>query len=507
MKYHVTLMPSGRRLEAKEGEDLLSVLRREGIFVPAYCGGKGTCGKCLVRVDGIWQKACGLKIENDLQVEIRAEQKAKVLTEFSSGAKQRESQPERETGPDNKAEWFDLAVDIGTTTIAAFLLDEKGRVLDMAGRLNPQCEYGADVVSRLQYAREHGTGSQVTAVKTAVCELAAELMKKTGTAEDQVSFRKARNLCTVGNPAMQQLFLDLPVDNLLQIPYHSILLKGQKEPVAGILPDLCREPAHITHITVPDVSAYVGADTVAAALAEELDYCTEPTLLVDIGTNGEMMLSDGKNLYACATAAGPAFEGASIRFGMHASEGAIDHVSLVDGRILCHVIGEGKAAGICGSGLMDAVSCFLERGDLDRRGKIRLPGGVLPLTDDVYLTQEDVRSLQTAKGAVAAGIELMMKEAGLLEDQIQKVLLAGAFGSYIRPESACRIGLLPEKLQEKVKSVGNAAGKGACLIASDPERLVRAEKIAKETFLIELGTHPQFDKCFAKNMYFSVKDR
>ena len=507
MKYHVTLMPSGKKLEAEAGENLLSVLRREGIYVPAYCGGKGTCGKCLVRVDGVWQKACSLIVDKDLTVEIKEEQKAKVLTKFTVGTEQEEVLTERETGPDKEIDRFDLAVDIGTTTIASFLLDDKGGILAMAGRLNPQCEYGADVVSRLQYAREHGTESQVRAVRKAVCELVKELVEQSGMTADHAALRKVRNFCTVGNPAMQQLFLDLPIDNLLQIPYHPVILTGKQEPLTGILPDLDREADDIIHITVPDVSAYVGADTVAAALAEGLDQRTEPTLLVDIGTNGEMMLSDGKKLYACATAAGPAFEGASIRFGMHAAEGAIDHVSLVDGRIVCHVIGEGQAIGICGSGLIDAISCFLEKGDLDRRGKIKLTGGTLPLTGDVYLTQEDVRALQTAKGAVAAGIELMIREAAMEEDQISKVLLAGAFGSYIQPESACRIGLLPEKLLEKVKSVGNAAGKGACLIASDPDQMERAEKIAKDTTLTELSTHPQFDRCFAKNMYFTVKDR
>jgi uncharacterized 2Fe-2S/4Fe-4S cluster protein (DUF4445 family) len=255
-------------------------------------------------------------------------------------------------------------------------------------------------------------------------------------------------------------------------------------------------------LIIPDISGFVGADTVACVMATALDKETQPTLLVDIGTNGEMVLTDGKRMVACSTAAGPALEGANIRFGMRAQAGAIDHVFVENRRLTCSVIGGGEAQGICGSGIIDAVAAALDLGLLNARGKVLTESGIIPLTDRVSLTQEDIRQVQLAKGAVAAGIAIMAAHLELHVEDIQRVYLAGAFGTYLRPEAACRIGLLPAVLKGKITAVGNAAGSGAKMIACDPEMLAYAQTLVDRVGFVELAAQPRFNRCFADHMRF-----
>ena len=254
-------------------------------------------------------------------------------------------------------------------------------------------------------------------------------------------------------------------------------------------------------------------------LATGIDRIDPVTLMVDIGTNGEMVLGNRHRMTACAAAAGPALEGARIQFGMRGAKGAIDHVWLEDGTLRCSVIGEGTAVGICGSGLIDAVAVLIETGLLDRGGrlksreqakalqhKLREVDGqrVFDLCDGVYLTQKDIREVQLAKGAIAAGVELMAAQLGIQMEEIRQVLLAGAFGSYIKPESACRIGLIPSVLAGKIRAVGNAAGSGARRLACNKEELQRAQKIAETVEFIELAALPEFSECFVENMMYQV---
>ena len=250
------------------------------------------------------------------------------------------------------------------------------------------------------------------------------------------------------------------------------------------------------------------------------------TLLLDIGTNGELVLGNRERRITCSTAAGPAFEGAKIRCGMRGAEGAIDHVHLEDGRLVCHVIGEGAARGICGSGLLDAVAALLDGGVLDESGCLLEPeelsdprlaacltevdgaSAVLlapapePGGEPVVLTQKDIRELQLAKGAIAAGIHLLAQAYGAELEDIQTVLIAGAFGNFMRPESACRIGLIPPQLLGKIRPVGNAAGEGACLAALSWAEYARCASLASGTEYLELAQHPGFSTCYMEEMAF-----
>ncbi len=473
-----------RTLAAREGDNLYGLLRREGLAPDAYCGGQGRCGKCLVRVNGREVLACRTSVAEDMKVELPAETTLPDAAAVFACA-------------DARPEGVCLAFDIGTTTLVGFLLDEEGQVLSARSELNPQLPYGADVVSRLRSAvTEDSAGEQGRLIREGVLRLAREL----GALPGRIS-----RICAVGNPAMQQLFFGISCDNLIGIPFTPHFRRTECLDAGAYLPDFAGAALY----TLPDFAGYVGADICADLIAEDIGaapvaYTSAAQLLVDIGTNGEMVLSCASGLYCTATAAGPALEGAGISCGMRAARGAIDRVQISDGRMVCHLIGEEKdpdlrAAGICGCGLIDAVACALDLGLLDRRG--RLLNGPIPLRDGLSLSQDDVRALMMAKGAIAAGITLLTDEAGIGLEDIGCVKLAGAFGSFLDPASACRIGLLPKELSNRIRSVGNAAGRGACLFAADPERRSAAcDCLAASVRAVELSRLPGFSRRFAKCM-------
>ena len=394
-----------------------------------------------------------------------------------------------------------LAVDIGTTTVAAYLLDGMtGKELSVVSNLNPQTVFGADVISRIQLARDGKLSQEQKTIVKELNGMVRELCRKA-----KVNHRDIRRVCVVGNPAMQQLFMGLDPENLVTIPFAPILTKTDVVPAKEYLRDC---PNAVLQV-VPDISGYVGADIVAGILATDLHHATDNVLFVDIGTNGEMaMRSKDGRMTACATAAGPALEGAKIKFGMRGAPGAIDHVERQGDRVICHVIGDGPAKGICGSGLIDAVAVFLEKGAINKRGRIASPEEIdgerfLPLRDGVYLSQSDIREVMLAKGAIAAGVELMAEQLGIGLEEVDRVLLAGAFGSFMDSHSACRIGLLPGILDGKITAVGNTAGVGAKQMVCDPALFELTTELVKEIDFIELGDLPGFMKSFAKNMNFT----
>jgi len=256
---------------------------------------------------------------------------------------------------------------------------------------------------------------------------------------------------------------------------------------------------------LPNIAGFVGADTVGCMAATRFDQLEKLTLMIDIGTNGEMVLGDKNRRLACSTAAGPAFEGAKISCGMRGSEGAVDHVGLENGEVIWHVIGDGEAVGLCGSGLLDLVATLLDTGDITQRG--RLPAKEYRLGETaVVLNQKDVREVQLAKGAIRAGIELMCEYLGRSVEEIDTVYLAGAFGNYLDPAAACRIGMIPPCLKDRIKPIGNAAGEGAKLSALSGEEFAYSKTMASETEFLELATLPQFQDRFVDCLNFEEDD-
>jgi uncharacterized 2Fe-2S/4Fe-4S cluster protein (DUF4445 family) len=415
-----------------------------------------------------------------------------------------------------------LAVDIGTSTVVAYLVDlETGRPLSTAAEHNPQIRHGADVISRVEFANTHLAGlptlrQEVTHVINAITKAAL--------AEIEAQPQWIYEAVIVGNTCMHHLFLGLDPRHLAEAPYVPVTSEAVDARPAEIGLDM--NPRGNVHC-LPCIAGFVGADTVAVIAAEEMTHQSYPVLAVDIGTNGEIALWTGEELYVASCAAGPAFEGSQSERGMRAGPGAVDRVDLDTDDLVFTTIGAADPVGICGSGLFDVMAVALESGVVSASGRMvddsqsdRLLPGVrrrlvgegndrrLVLSGDatdgggVYLSQRDIREIQLAKGSVRATIEMMLEHAGLTPDDLREVLLAGAFGNYIRPPSAVRIGLLPPLPLEKIRGVGNAAGSGAILALVSRAERAYAQEIAHQAQHLELFRAREFQNRFAETMLF-----
>ncbi len=415
-----------------------------------------------------------------------------------------------------------LAVDIGTSTVVVYVVDlETGQPLGTAAEHNPQVRHGADVISRIEYANTHSGGlltlrEEVTHVINAITKAALEPIG----ADPHWIYEAV----VVGNTCMHHLFLGLDPRHLAEAPYVPVTTApvDARPPEVGL--DI--NPRGNVHC-LPCIAGFVGADTVAVIVAEEMTRQSEPVLAVDIGTNGEVALWSGEKLLVASCAAGPAFEGSQIERGMRAAPGAIDHVDLDTDDLRFTTIGGAQPVGLCGSGLFDIMAVALEAGAVAPSGRMAdesRTDGLLPgirrrlvgsgnerrliLTEGrngsagVYLSQRDVREIQLAKGAVRATIEMLLEYAGLSVGDLREVLLAGAFGNYIRPASALRIGLLPPMPLEKIRGVGNAAGSGAILALVSQDEREYAAQVAQEAEHLELFRAREFQSRFAETMTF-----
>ena len=376
--------------------------------------------------------------------------------------------------PDTAEEGLGLSLDIGTTTLALSIHDlSTGETLRAYDRENPQRMIAADVMSRIRSALE-GNGPFLR-----------ELV--TGALRDLP--RGIRKAVIVGNTAMLYFLLGKDPEALSHAPFKADDLFGRTEEILGI-------PSYLP----PCMNAFVGADTTAAVLSSGMCRSTGTSLLIDIGTNGELALWKDGTLYVTSTAAGPAFEGAGISQGSPAKNGAIDKVWEEEGRIRVNVIGEGSEKSICGSGILDAVSVMLGLGVIDETGAMDSPS--FSLTENVALTRKDIRAVQLAKGAVRAGIETLLKSSSTEPGEIQALYIAGAFGSHLCVESAVRIGLIPPVLADRTVILGNAALRGAEEMLLKPSSVREAEAIASRSKHVDLGGNPLFNDLFVENMLF-----
>lgn len=482
--FQIKIMPNGFQIEATSNANLMVVLQENGIYLDAPCGGNGKCHKCKVIVNGEEKLACACTVDRNMEVILPQKVELHVL---QTGIAVHQKMEPLKSG-------YLLAFDIGTTSVVCFLLDGRtGAELAKSSMLNPQTAFGADVVSRIQAALRGELEQETKAIRDGMTKLIQSVCTQAGIRAEEIGV-----VSVVGNPTMQQLFLGISPDNLAGVPFDPMLTEAKTLSCASVLP-VC---PNAELLIVPDISGFVGADTMGCVLSTELYKKDEITLMVDIGTNGEMILGNKSRMIACSTAAGPALEGSNIRFGMRGTEGAIDHVWIENGTIQCSVIGGGEAKGICGSGLIDAIAAGLEMGLLNKRGRIQNDDHVFRLTETVFLTQDDIRQVQLAKGAIYAGVRLMAKQLALEVNDIQKVQLAGAFGNYLNPKSACRIGLLPEELEDRIEAVGNAAGSGAKLLACDKNMLALTQELTEKIEFLELASLVDFSRTFAKAMNF-----
>lgn len=492
MKVNVTVLMDGREtvIPAQTGETILEALARAGIAVSAPCGGLGRCRKCAVRatgelacedgarLDGQTVLACRTRLTGDARVRV-SESKTEILkTGVSAG-----EETDGEAG-------LGVSVDVGTTTLAAYLVERStGRVLASDARLNPQRPHGADVISRLSFAIESEENAALLQreILAAIDEMTRSMLERAGRAGEEIRCR-----ALVGNTVMMHLLGGYPARPLAFAPFTPAYTALHEKELGGV-----------RTILGGCISGYVGADTLAAALACGLDERDENAMLIDIGTNGEIMLKKDGRCFACSCAAGPAFEGAHIACGTGAVAGAIDHARVENGEIVYTTIGGGEATGICGSGLIDLTAALLERGDITPMGRM---AGDVRLSERVYLARSDIREVQLAKAAIASGIRILAEQAGAALADIEKVYLAGGFGNFIGLDSACRIGLLPAALRAKIVPVGNAAGSGSVRLLVSEQARRRAEALRQATRCVELAATPDFNDVYTDELLFEDED-
>ena len=496
----IRLNPVGETVEAAPGSALADALAAAGVEFP--CGGRGACRGCRVRTDGAalpvtpadelklsaaeraagWRLACQALVPGDLTLELR-QWAGVVLADESPFAFE-------------PADGLGLAVDVGTTTVVAQLLDRAtGRVLGTRTMVNPQARWGADVMSRLCSALAPAGRVRLTlAIRDAIGKMIESLL------EAAPGVAPVTGAVLVGNTAMHHLFLGHDVTPLAGMPFEA------REPGPGRLSGVdLAWPARARGAEVvflPVLGGFVGSDILAVILATGLGTPGGPAAAADLGTNGELVVRFGDRIWVASTAAGPAFEGARIGQGMRAAAGAIDRVEVEARGFRAHVIGGGEARGLCGSGLVDAVACGLALGGVDETG--RLLHGPLAVAPGVAVSQKDLRELQLAKGAIAAGLRILAEEAGLAPWPGGPLWLAGAFGNSLSADSARRIGLLPDWASD-VRPAGNAALLGAKIALGMPG-MGRAviETLLPRITHVALERRPDFHDLFAEAMFLPV---
>ena len=412
---------------------------------------------------------------------------------------------------------FGAAVDIGSTTLAAALIDLRtGAVLNSVSHLNPQVKHGGDIISRIHYAQEHSGGEQ----------LHRELMGALGSmleelaAQASVAASEIYSVVCAGNPTMTHSAVGADITSLRQAPYVGLWTREWVVKARELdLPINRHAPVRF----MPMIRSHVGGDTVAAILASDLDRGSGWRLMIDLGTNSEAVIGCRERMIATSTAAGPAFEGANIYHGMRAAPGAIDAVRISpDGRLVVGTVGNEPARGLCGSGLVDAAAelcrarVIAPSGYMRKREELRdvppplaerchfLPDGqaAVRLENSVVLTAQDVRQLQLIKGSIYAGVEILLAHAGIGMDALEEVLIAGAFGNFLRKTSAQAIGLVPNIDPERVRFIGNAAGVGARMALVDASVRQRANQISQTCEYVELAGHPEYQDAFCRAIPF-----
>jgi uncharacterized 2Fe-2S/4Fe-4S cluster protein (DUF4445 family) len=549
----ITFLPDNLKINVPNGTTILEAARRIGVLIEAPCNGAGHCGKCavLTPVDDLENLethvapesvdsqtssvlACHAGLRGDVTIIVpqREEQGLVVMDRGTSRSvvsapfiAKRFDPLTGKTGvwagdellAEESGDTTDLnagiVFDIGTTTLVAALVDlRSGGELAVASALNPQSLHAQDVLSRIRFAAApEGLARLQGDVMDALNGLVAEVTTAAGIAPDRVY-----EAVFSGNSCMLHLAAGIDPAPLGRLPFTSTLSGGNHLPAAGIGLNISPQG----QVYLPKIiSAYVGADISAGILAADLPKLSGVTLFIDIGTNGELALAVDGKLTASATAAGPAFEGMNITFGMRASDGAIERVVITpDGDVTVKTIGNVAPVGICGSGLMDLVAELLKQGVIGASGRFSQPaklspglgqrlegeggGRVFRVSDQVTFSQKDVRQVQLAKGAIRAGIDLLLKGAGITPDQLDRVLIAGSFGYHLSEESLLTLGLLPPESAGKISFLGNTARGGGEMLLLNRHLREELSDVVEGVTAVELAADPLFERVFVEAMAF-----
>ena len=543
-------------VEIEKGATILEAARKAGVIIDSPCNGAGICGKCLVRIDResfsrVVQKgdhhsiaatasdlvlACQTEIYGDIAIENLPNlipQGLNILRHGQSLAVERDCLITKKYDSEldvtlihidgrllgtekgnTVGENYGVVIDIGTTTLVAALVDiDTGNELSSISALNPQALQAQDVLSRIRFASEEaGLAQMHTGLIQEINRMITEIANQA-----QVKKRHIYEVVFSGNTCMLHLAANVNPESLGKYPYTPVI-DGDRHLKAI---DYNLDIAEFGLIYLPPIiSAYIGADIVSGILACKLYETKGITLLVDIGTNGEMVLAANGKLVATSTAAGPAFEGMNITYGMRAGVGAIESFEITSGEVIIKTIGGVEPVGICGSGLLDIVGELVAYGVIDKNGRLKSPknvefpefikerlisqGGrlVFSLSEQVWLSQKDIRQVQLAKGAIRSGIEFLLAHEGLTAAAVDRVLIAGSFGYHLREKSLINLGLLPREFAGKVAMVGNTSKSGGQAFLLNKRYRREMAVVVKRVTQIELASFKDFDQVFVKCLGF-----
>ena len=487
---NIHLQPIGKSLNVNKGTLLVDVLHEFGIEFP--CGGKGTCGRCKIKllggtlkIDDIqqqklqklglgndWRLACFCNAETDITIEVSQFENIILADNTQFGF-----QPK--TG-------FGIAFDLGTTTLVAQLVNlENGHILNSVSDVNPQARFGADLISRIQSCLDGNQPGLQQIIRQKTGEMIDSLLAEHPVKISKINF--------VGNTAMHHIFSGISVAPLAQYPFHSPE-KGSQH----FSPDQLNWSLNETDIHFyPSIGSFVGSDILAGIAATRMAFRDEFTILVDLGTNGEIVVGNREKIVCASTAAGPAFEGAKISQGMRAATGAISSVTFENGKIKTHVIGNVPARGICGSGLIDVIAGLIENGQIGIFGEFENREDKIEIAPGVAVTQQDIREFQLAKSALATGIQILMNKLEISFENISQIFIAGGFGNFLNIGNVIRTGLI-ECEAEKIVKLGNTALIGAKMFLFENESFI--DEILSKTTHVNLEADPAFQDIYIEKM-------
>jgi len=426
------------------------------------------------------------------------------------------------TSGDNQFPLYGIAIDIGTTTVIVTLFDvQSGELMGVQSAENAQKQFGADVISRLEFAVSHSNGLQQ--LHYAIFEQINELLEKLSD-EAEIQQENIYLAVITGNTVMQHLLLGINPETIASAPYYPVF----QGPITTRASDVgLNIHSNAFLYTSPNLASFVGGDITSVLTVLDIEESEQPQLVVDIGTNGEIVLGNRERIICASSPAGPAWEGANIQWGMRATRGAIERAKIKDDHLILRTIGNAAPAGICGSGLIDLVAEFRRIGLIDESGRIidpdntseiTIPDGIkilrrendtvdialANLDDDnpILLTQKDVREAQLAKGAIASGIQMLVQEFEIAENKLDAIYIAGGFGNHVKGKDAVDIGLLPGVDPEKIHFIGNAALTGAEAILLSQEARKKAEHLSQIVEYVEISGRPEFQEIFVNAMTF-----
>ncbi|MDD3403491.1 MAG: ASKHA domain-containing protein [Hespellia sp.] len=516
----ITITVNEDKYEYDGKESLLELLRANAYYVSAPCNGRGRCGKCAVtimkgfvsaseadkqffskeQITSGMRLACTCYPKQDITVHLeyaKNEEDFEVVTEFIEDMDERLETSEEKT--------YSIAVDIGTTTIAAVLVDDtSGKQLASATGINHQRAYGADVISRIQAANEGKLKELSLLVKKDLVGLIDEVLVQ---AEDGC-MEKVTQILIGANTTMTHLLMEYSCETLGVYPFTPVNIAAIETKARDMLGE--NVPDCILKI-VPGISTYVGGDIVSGIYLTGIYHQEHPSLLIDLGTNGEMALAGKDKILVTSTAAGPAFEGGNISCGTGSIRGAVSDITIKNGASAITLIGGDQAepAGICGTGVVAITAALLEDALLDETGAFEeayeengYPFAKTAAGEPLTFTQKDVREIQLAKAAVCAGIEILIERYGITKNELEHVYIAGGFGLKLDAKKALRIGLLPNELADKIVMVGNSCLGGLVQLITHPEDEDILTDISEKAIELSLAADEKFNELYIENMYF-----